>query len=196
MATTQLIDRAPLSNSPAPATRPTPDQGMTVGSAQGTLEAANAMSVGDARAIYDAYRRQIEHEDNLLNNRASWLLMAQSFFVVAYSILHQLAPPDVRVQPATALLTSLLGWLGVLTPIPTLVSVFAASRVMTELRQSFAEKCRLIPAVMRVASEYPSIQSNECAITKGRLSAVAFPVLFLLFWGTMIIKTWISQGTF
>ncbi len=148
-----------------------------------------AMNLADARAIYDAFRRQIEHEDNLMTSRASWLFMAQSFFVVAYSILHQLAPPDSATQPVTALLTHALAIVGLLACLPILMSVMAASNVMRNLRDAFDQKCRVEPALARLTTDYPALQPTGRSLLLGRCPAVALPVLFLAFWATMLIAT-------
>jgi hypothetical protein len=46
---------------------------------------------------YEIIRSQIEHEDNLINQRLSWFVAAQTFLFSAYAILLN-APPQVRPE--------------------------------------------------------------------------------------------------
>jgi hypothetical protein len=46
---------------------------------------------------YQIIRSQIEHEDNLINQRLSWFVAAQAFLFSAYAILLN-APSQVRLQ--------------------------------------------------------------------------------------------------
>jgi hypothetical protein len=46
---------------------------------------------------YEIIRSQIEHEDNLINQRLSWFVAAQAFLFSAYAILLN-AAPQVRLE--------------------------------------------------------------------------------------------------
>ena len=46
---------------------------------------------------YQIIRSQIEHEDNLINQRLSWFVAAHAFLFSAYAILLN-APSQVRLQ--------------------------------------------------------------------------------------------------
>ena len=46
---------------------------------------------------YKIIRSQIEHEDNLINQRLSWFVAAQAFLFSAYAILLN-APSQVRLE--------------------------------------------------------------------------------------------------
>lgn len=156
----------------------------------GSSAAAAAL---DPRTVYDAYRRQIEHEDNLIGQRSSWLLMAESFLVVGYCILHQLAPPDPAVQPVTGLLTTLIGWLGLLTAAPILLSVLAAGEVMRNLRAELAARRAAWPALDAYMAEMPAIQPEGLRLFVGRIPAVALPAVLCGFWLKMIVMSAIYQ---
>jgi hypothetical protein len=46
---------------------------------------------------YEIIRSQIEHEDNLINQRLSWFVAAQAFLFSAYAILLN-APSQLRLE--------------------------------------------------------------------------------------------------
>lgn len=150
---------------------------------------ARSADTVDPRTIYDAYRRQIEHEDNMIGQRTSWLLMAESFLVVGYCILHQLAPPDAAVQPVTRLLTALVGWLGLLSAAPIVFSVLAAGGVMCRLREGIEAERRKSPALDQLMTVLPPIQPSGATLSIGRMPAVVLPSALCLFWLTMIIAS-------
>src|SRR5882762_5791084 len=71
-------------------------------------------------------RRRLEHEDNLVNQRLSWILTSQAFLLTGYAILLN-APADLRsamyvrhhgllmwLIPLTGIVTVLLIWLAIL----------------------------------------------------------------------------------
>lgn len=164
------------------------------GDAPGALSATRADSSAtvdglDPQTVYNAYRRQIEHEDNLMTSRASWLLMAQSFFVMAYAVLHQLAPPDPHTQPVTALLGRALAVVGWLTCVLILLAVLAAAGVMRRLRNRFGAECRAWPALARQLAHLPALQPTGTSLWLGRLPSVGLPILFLAFWTLMLCAT-------
>ncbi|MBW7906247.1 MAG: hypothetical protein LC135_04805 [Phycisphaerae bacterium] len=143
----------------------------------------------DPQPIYEAYRRQIEHEDNLIGQRSSWLLMGQSFLVVGYCILHQLAPPDPAQQPVTGLLTGLIGWLGLATSASILVAVAAGSRAMTALRRELHQRRRDWPELDARMRVLPPVQPVGGVLVLGRAPVVLLPLLMCAFWLTMILAT-------
>ncbi|HMQ17124.1 MAG TPA: hypothetical protein PKC49_14230 [Phycisphaerae bacterium] len=143
----------------------------------------------DPQPIYDAYRRQIEHEDNLIGQRSSWLLMGQSFLVVGYCILHQLAPPDPAQQPVTGLLTGLIAWLGLATSAAILVAVAAGSRAMAGLRRELHQRRHEWPELDARLRVLPPVQPVGGVLVLGRAPVVLLPLLMCAFWLTMILAT-------
>jgi hypothetical protein len=57
---------------------------VTLGDVPQDSELPNAVLHAEDVCIYDAYRRQLEHEDNLIGHRINWLLAAESFLFVGY----------------------------------------------------------------------------------------------------------------
>ena len=77
----------------------------------------------------DTIRRRIEHEDNLLNQRVSWVVSSQAFLLTGYAIL--LNGPQVlrseqfnrthsllmKLIPLTSIVVTTLIWLAILAGI-------------------------------------------------------------------------------
>src|SRR5256885_1229778 len=91
---------------------------------------------------YQLFRNRIEHEDNLIMQRLSWLMASQSFLFTAYAIVTNgltTSPTTggnsfvnhllvlARIIPVVALLNSLL----------ILVSILAALKAIREMRNRY-----------------------------------------------------------
>src|ERR1700757_3624121 len=93
---------------------------------------------------YRLVRQQIEHEDNLVSQRLSWLLGSQSFLFTAYAIslngpvqLHAKSYEStvtllVLLLPLVAILSSLLIWM----------AVVAGVWMMYKLRRRYEQEFR------------------------------------------------------
>jgi hypothetical protein len=82
-------------------------------------------------------RSQIEHEDNLINQRLSWYVAAQAFLFSAYAILLN-APSQVRLQRFATqqeILFSLIPLVAIGASILTYITVIAAMLAMANLRR-------------------------------------------------------------
>jgi hypothetical protein len=90
--------------------------------------------MADIHEEYLAGRQKWEHEDNLINQRLTWLLNSQSLFFAAYAIALQAVSspnPDPRVYK---FLTN-LPYIGITTCILILLGVIAATNAMRLLKQ-------------------------------------------------------------
>jgi hypothetical protein len=86
---------------------------------------------------YQIIRSQIEHEDNLINQRLSWFVAAQSFLFSAYAILLN-APSQVRRQSFATqqeILFFLIPLVAIGVSILIYVTVIAAMLAMANLRR-------------------------------------------------------------
>jgi hypothetical protein len=188
LSETQELSPAAVGRS-RPARRPCGAGDPGVASECGTAPASD--SGVQPGPVYDAFRRQIEHEDNLIGQRTSWLLMAESFLVVGYCILHQLAPPDPRLQPVTGLLSSLVAWLGLTAAAFALLGVVAAAQAMRTLRVELGRRVAGWPALGDYLALVPALQPGGVTLLLGRLPAVGLPLVIGLFWLTLIVAAWI-----
>jgi hypothetical protein len=83
---------------------------------------------------YLAGRQKWEHEDNLINQRLTWLLNSQSLFFAAYAIALQAVSspnPDPRVYK----FLTYLPYIGISTCILILFGVFAATNSLRLLKK-------------------------------------------------------------
>src|SRR2546422_4795974 len=120
-------------------------------------------------------RRRLEHEDNLVNQRLSWILMSQAFLLTGYAILLN-APTDLRSE-MYARHQGLLMWLipltGTVTVLLIWVSIVGALLAMRDLRAR--------------AATHPGFDSSHIqgrGITRwlGMEAPLLVPAVFLLSW--------------
>jgi hypothetical protein len=131
---------------------------------------------------YNVVRARIEHEDNLVVQRLSWLVASQSFLFTAYAIVtnglaSQPPPPGcIRFAAQLQLLYQLIPVVGTLTCVLIYVSILAAVASMRQLRNSyhsrFADDEKGLPSIMT----RPPIRSF------GHSAAVLLPLVFITIW--------------
>jgi len=134
---------------------------------------------------YQVFRNRIEHEDNLIMQRLSWLMASQSFLFTAYAIVTNgmtTSPASggnvfvnhlltlARIIPVVALLNSLL--IG--------ISILAALKAIRELRDGYRkepEPLEMIP-----------LQTSKSARVLGLSAPVFLPPLFLAVWLYLLVQ--------
>ena len=135
---------------------------------------------------YNLIRSRIEHEDNLVVQRLSWLVASQSFLFTAYAIvtnglatqpdLLALPPSDARFLAQLQLLNQLIPVVGTLTSVLIYVSILAAVASMRRLRDSyhsrFPDDERGVPPIMTAAP----------IRLFGHSAAVLLPLVFITIW--------------
>src|SRR2546425_6345644 len=90
---------------------------------------------------YNLIRHRIEHEDNLIIQRLSWLVASQSFLFTAYAIVTNGLSPmsnngNVFVQQLL-LLFRLIPMVAVFNSLLIYISILAALKAMGELRRGY-----------------------------------------------------------
>ena len=128
---------------------------------------------------YQIFRNRIEHEDNLIMQRLSWLMASQSFLFTAYAIVTNgmTTVPGTggnvfvnhlstlaRIIPIVALLNSLL----------ILISILAALKAIRELRDGYRKQPEILGVI--------PLQTSRTARTLGLSAPVLLPLLFLSVW--------------
>lgn len=134
---------------------------------------------------YQVFRNRIEHEDNLIMQRLSWLMASQSFLFTAYAIVTNglssgpitggnifISHLDVlaRIIPIVALLNSLL----------IALSILGALKAIRELRQEYhkqGEFLKIIP-----------LQTSRSARQLGLSAPLLLPPLFLVVWLYLLMQ--------
>jgi hypothetical protein len=135
---------------------------------------------------YQIIRSQIEHEDNLINQRLSWFVAAQAFLFSAYAILLN-APSQVRLQRFATqqeILFSLIPLVAIGVSILIYITVVAAMLAMANLR-------RLLEGHMNEEESalLPPVQGYRQTLLLGQASPILMPFLFLISWIVLLIKS-------
>jgi hypothetical protein len=135
---------------------------------------------------YQLIRSQIEHEDNLINQRLSWFVAAQAFLFSAYAILlnaaSQVRLPSFAAQQAV--LFSLIPLVAIGVCILIYITVFAAMLAMANLR-------RLLESHLEQEQRalFPPVQGYRQTLLLGQALPVLMPFLFLVGWIVLLIKS-------
>ena len=128
---------------------------------------------------YRIVRGQIEHEDNLVSQRLSWLLASQSFLFTAYAITLN-GPVQLHFQQYEThvrLLMLLLPLVGIISAVLIWLSILAGMSAMRKLRMDLE-----LQLEGKLPTELPSIQTRGAALLGGQLGPIFIPLLFLTVW--------------
>jgi hypothetical protein len=135
---------------------------------------------------YQIIRSQIEHEDNLINQRLSWFVAAQAFLFSAYAILLN-APSQVRVrsfatqQEILFILIPLVAiGVGILIYITVIAAMLATANLRRLLKTHMNEKDSAL---------LPPIQGHRQTLLLGQASPILIPLLFMISWIVLLIKS-------
>jgi hypothetical protein len=134
---------------------------------------------------YQLFRSRIEHEDNLILQRLSWLMASQSFLFTAYAIVtNGLANPpaagaNIFVNRLSAL-ARIIPIVGLLNSLLILVSILAALKAIRELRCGYQRQ----PGTLDVIP----LQTSRTARVSGLAAPVLLPLLFLAVWLFLLMQ--------
>jgi hypothetical protein len=130
----------------------------------------------------EALRRRIEHEDNLVNQRLSWLVASQAFMLTAFAIL--LNAPLTSLGPASyaanQLIVSLLPYAAIACVIIIWVTLAGAILSMKLLRAQ--------AAAITLPNDIP-VQSPAAIRGLGLVAPIGIPCIFLVLWVMVIVVT-------
>jgi hypothetical protein len=134
---------------------------------------------------YRIVREQIEHEDNLISQRLSWLLASQAFLFTGYAITLN-GPVQLhsqRYEHHVGLLLLVLPIIGIVTALLIWIAILAGLSAMRGLRNDFRR---------RVGNTWPegvpAIQTSGAVLLAGQLGPIIIPVLFLSVWLSVLLK--------
>lgn len=138
-----------------------------------------------AEQYYGLIREQIEHEDELISQRLSWLVAAQSFLFTAYAIVianagaprPQWASDQMRRLAVAIPLVAILTCTLIHTAI---IAGLIAIRNLHRLYRSF------FGAPGKVG--LPPIQGYRRTLVLGQAAPVIIPVVFLTVWMVLLFK--------
>jgi hypothetical protein len=126
---------------------------------------------------YRTIRDQIQHEDNLIVQRLSWLMAAQSFLFTGYAIIAN-ASPQAR-NPLLAkqqeVLFNIIPGVACISNILIYCSVIGGVLALYRLRRAYATHVSSVGG-------FPEIQGNQLSRWLGIVSPIFLPLVFLIAW--------------
>jgi hypothetical protein len=137
-----------------------------------------------AQQYYAIVRGQIEHEDNLIGQRLSWLVAAQAFLFTAYAITVSNSGPN-HTQPVIDRMRLLL-WIVPITAILTCALIYAtiiagsiAIVALRRLYHSHADhsECPGLPPVL----------GYRRTLVLGQIGPLLLPLVFLAGWLILLL---------
>ena len=115
----------------------------------------------ESTSKYEQYRNHVEHEDNLINHRVSWLLIAQSFLLGA--CVAKGVYPWIVIS------------FGIVSTILTYLSILAAIMALRTIKKK-------IEADDDLKDHKPLVISTGKIFFCGVIGAYTVPVAFLIVW--------------
>jgi len=131
---------------------------------------------------YSLIRERIEHEDNLIVQRLSWLVASQSFLFTAYAIVTNgltTQPPQpacIHFSDQLQLLFQLIPIVGTLTCLLIYISILAAVMSMRRLRNSYHSRFG------SDEHDLPPIMTRPPIRLFGHSAPVLLPLVFIIVW--------------
>ena len=134
---------------------------------------------------YRLFRGRIEHEDNLIIQRLSWLVASQSFLFTAYAIttngLSGLEPklPNRFLEQAE-LLFRLIPMVAIGGALLIYISILAALRAIRQMRRMYQTQS--------VPPDLPPIQTATATRLLGLSAPLLLPLLFVSVWLVLLLN--------
>jgi hypothetical protein len=134
---------------------------------------------------YQLFRSRIEHEDNLIIQRLSWLLASQAFLFTAYAIttngLSTLEPKTAgRFFEQAGLLFRLIPTVAIGVALLIYIGILAALRAIRQLRRLY--QARPVPP------DLPPIQTAATTRLLGLSAPLLLPLLFISVWLVLLLN--------
>jgi hypothetical protein len=135
---------------------------------------------------YQIIRSQIEHEDNLINQRLSWFVAAQAFLFSAYAILLN-APSQLRVarfgtqhEILFFLIPVVAIGMSILIYITVIAAMLATANLRRLLKTCINEKDRAL---------LPPVQGYRRTLLLGQAAPILIPFLFMISWIVLLTES-------
>jgi hypothetical protein len=126
---------------------------------------------------YHTIRDQIQHEDNLIVQRLSWLMAAQSFLFTGYAIIANASPQarNALLAKQQDLLFNIIPGVASISDILIYCSVIAGILALHRLRRAYATHVSPVGG-------FPEIQGSQLTRLLGFASPICLPLVFLIAW--------------
>jgi len=129
---------------------------------------------------------QINHEDELIGVRVSWLVFSQSFLFGTFAALVGQKSGVGPEAGAVRLLLTLIPLVGILLPVLVLLAVGAATYAIWQWR---AEHDRIFKMAEAKELDWPELKHRGLVSLMGHLLPIVGSVGFLLAWLVILIET-------
>jgi hypothetical protein len=133
--------------------------------------------------VYRLFRGRIEHEDNLIMQRLSWLVASQSFLFTAYAITTNGLSESKAAGgflEQSALLFRLIPTVAICVALLIYISILAALRAIRQIRRLY--QARSVPP------ELPPIQTAATTRLLGLSAPLLLPLLFVSVWLVLLLN--------
>jgi hypothetical protein len=144
-----------------------------------------ATEQASALDIYRLFRSRIEHEDNLIIQRLSWLVASQSFLFTAYAITtNGLTSFDPKYAGGfleqAELLFQLIPTVAICVALLIYISILAALRAIRQIRRLYLLKSP--------PGDLPPIQTAVTTRLLGMSAPLLLPILFVSVWLVLLLN--------
>jgi hypothetical protein len=134
---------------------------------------------------YRLIRSRIEHEDNLMSQRLSWMVASQAFLFTAYAITtsglsNQISAGDSLFHSQARVLFRLIPVVAICNALLIYIGILAALKAIRELRRAYRAR--------RGPNESPPIQTSVLTRRLGLAAPVLLPLVFILVWLALMIR--------
>jgi hypothetical protein len=145
------------------------------------------------RDVYEAYRDYLKHEDNLINNRMTWLILSQSFFFTTYALaISRLSDSTGETNTKIETFLNSVAVLGIIVGLATFLSILSALKAIEGLKlrwkdHAFSETSENAKFIKEKA-RLPDLTGggNSFAATFGFFMPMIMPLIFVGIWSVIL----------
>jgi len=149
------------------------------------VEKNHSLPGASSLEYYRIVRSQIEHEDNVINQRLNWFVSAQAFLFTANAIVLSSAPTPSFAQSREAerLLILLIPVVAICCCLVVYATVVGGVLALRKLRRSFHGQTDL-----QGTGDLPPLLGNLLTRSLGLAAPVVLPMVFLVAWTMLLLQ--------
>lgn len=147
-------------------------------------------TIKDKIELYDLIRKQIQHEDTLVNQRLTWLLYSQAFLFTFFYTLFTTILKQYEVIEIVLNVLVAISFFGVILCLLAIGSILGAYKAVKHLRDFWfhqnpdegdSDKDNLID---KERKELPDITyKGQWFLNSSRVASIGIPIALILVWG-------------
>lgn len=153
--------------------------------------------------LYRTIREQIQHEDNLVNHRLTWVLLSQGFLFTLYYTLFNTILEDFKTFKILLFLLIAIAVSGIILSILGVLSIKGAFRAIQHLREfwyseykeegiSGTKNFNNKNSKKNPNKQFPDISYNggKMSLFSSAKASVGIPYTIIFIWGVVIYFSW------